>query len=103
MNDSNLLNGGQVIIDYLIREKVSHLFGLSGHGNFGLIDAIHERANEISSISVNHKSVCCFMADVYYRDSSQRRRHLCHRQIHIDRFILRLQLHPFHTLLARTK
>jgi thiamine pyrophosphate-dependent acetolactate synthase large subunit-like protein len=31
VNKSNLLNGGQVIIDYLIREKVPYLFGLCGH------------------------------------------------------------------------
>ena len=29
------LNGGQIIVDYLIREKVPYAFGLSGHGNIG--------------------------------------------------------------------
>ena len=71
MNDSNLLNGGQVIIDYLIREKVPYVFGLCGHGNIGLIDAMHERADEIATISVHHESVSGFMADVYYRVSGQ--------------------------------
>ena len=71
MNDSNLLNGGQVIIDYLIREKVPYMFGLCGHGNIGLIDAMHERADEISTISVHHESVSGFMADVFYRVSGQ--------------------------------
>ena len=71
MNDSNLLNGGQVIIDYLIQEKVPYMFGLCGHGNIGLIDAMHERADEISTISVHHESVSGFMADVYYRVSGQ--------------------------------
>ena len=54
MNESNFLNGGQVIVDYLIREKVPYLFGLCGHGNNGLIDALHERVDEISTISVHH-------------------------------------------------
>ena len=71
MNDSNLLNGGQVIIDYLIQEKVPYMFGLCGHGNIGLIDAMHERADEILTISVHHESVSGFMADVYYRVSGQ--------------------------------
>ena len=71
MNDSNLLNGGQVIIDYLIQEKVPYMFGLCGHGNIGLIDAMHERADEISTISVHHESVSGFMADVFYRISNQ--------------------------------
>ena len=71
MNDSNLLNGGQVIIDHLIQEKVPYMFGLCGHGNIGLIDAMHERADEILTISVHHESVSGFMADVYYRVSGQ--------------------------------
>ncbi len=64
---SNMLNGGQVIVDYLIREKVPYVFGLCGHGNIGFIDALHERSSEIKTISVHHETVAGFMADVYYR------------------------------------
>ena len=71
MPDSNELNGGQVIIDYLIKEKVPYLFGLCGHGNIGLIDAMHERQDDIATISVHHESVAGFMADVFYRVSGQ--------------------------------
>ncbi len=63
----NTLNGGQLIVDYLIREKVPYAFGLCGHGNISLIDALYERSDEIKSISVRHESVAGFMADVYYR------------------------------------
>jgi acetolactate synthase I/II/III large subunit len=63
----NVLNGGQVIVDYLIRENVPHVFGLCGHGNISFIDALYERSDEIASISVRHESVAGFMADVYYR------------------------------------
>ena len=35
MNDSNSLNGGQVIIDYLIREKVPYLFAFAGMAILG--------------------------------------------------------------------
>ena len=41
---SNVLNGGQIIVDYLIREKVPYAFGLCGHGNIGFIDALYERS-----------------------------------------------------------
>ena len=51
MDGSNILNGGQLIIDYLIRERVPYVFGLCGHGNIGIIDAMHERADDISTIS----------------------------------------------------
>ena len=40
----NMLDGGQVIVDYLVREKVPYVFGLCGHGNIGFIDALFERA-----------------------------------------------------------
>jgi acetolactate synthase-1/2/3 large subunit len=63
----NSLNGGQFIVDYMIREKVPYAFGLCGHGNISLIDALYERADEIKSVSVRHESVAGFMADVYYR------------------------------------
>ncbi|MEA2989598.1 MAG: acetolactate synthase large subunit [Alphaproteobacteria bacterium] len=63
----NILNGGQVIVDYLVREKVPYVFGLCGHGNIGLLDALYERASDIKTISVHHETVAGFMADVYYR------------------------------------
>jgi acetolactate synthase-1/2/3 large subunit len=71
MTADNHLNGGQVIIDYLIREKVPYIFGLCGHGNIGLIDAMYERSQDIKTISVHHESVAGFMADVYYRVTGQ--------------------------------
>ncbi len=64
-------DGAGVIVDYLIREKVPHVFGLCGHGNIGLLDALYERSNEIKTISVRHESVAGFMADVYYRVSGK--------------------------------
>ena len=67
----NVLNGGQVIVDYLIREKVPYVFGLCGHGNIQFIDALYERRDEIKTISVHHETVAGFMADVYYRVSGQ--------------------------------
>src|SRR5215469_14098074 len=63
----NMLDGGQVIVDYLVREKVPYVFGLCGHGNIGFLDALYERADDIKTVSVHHESVAGFMADVYYR------------------------------------
>src|SRR5215468_5493006 len=67
MATRNMLNGAQVIVDYLIREKVPYVFGLCGHGNIQFIDALFERKGDIKTISVHHESVAGFMADVYYR------------------------------------
>lgn len=71
MAGRNELNGAQVIVDYLIREKVPYAFGLCGHGNIQFIDALYERSDQIKTISVHHESVAGFMADVYYRVSGR--------------------------------
>src|SRR5229473_1737490 len=67
----NMLDGAQVIVDYLVRQKVPYAFGLCGHGNIGFIDALYERSSDIKTISVHHETVAGFMADVYYRVSGQ--------------------------------
>src|SRR5580692_11481478 len=67
----NMLDGAQVIVDYLIRERVPYAFGLCGHGNIQFIDALYERSSDIKTISVHHETVAGFMADVYYRVSGQ--------------------------------
>ena len=67
----NMLDGGQVIVDYLVREKVPYVFGLCGHGNIGFLDALYERSDDIKTVSVHHESVAGFMADVYYRVAGQ--------------------------------
>ena len=76
MATSNKLNGAQVIVDYLIQEKVPQVFGLCGHGNIQFIDALYERSADIKTISVHHESVAGFMADVYYRVSGKADRDL---------------------------
>ena len=55
----------------MLFRSVPYVFGLCGHGNIGLIDAMYERQDEIGTISVHHESVAGFMADVYYRVSGQ--------------------------------
>src|SRR5205085_12536168 len=67
MTARNILSGGQLIVDYLVREKVPYVFGLCGHGNIGLLDALYERAGDIKTISVDDETFDGFMADVYYR------------------------------------
>ncbi|GGL09433.1 thiamine pyrophosphate-binding protein [Mangrovihabitans endophyticus] len=61
--------GAELIVDYLIAEGVPYAFGMCGHGDLGLLDALYDRQKEISTISVHHESVAGFMADAYYRVS----------------------------------
>src|ERR1043165_293512 len=70
-SSNNMLDGAQVIVDYLIQQKVPYAFGLCGHGNIQFIDALFERQSDIKTISTHHESVCGFMADAYYRVKGQ--------------------------------
>ena len=65
------INGGEVIVDYLVREKVPYIFGLCGHGIISFMDALYDRQDVLKTISVHHESVAGFMADVYYRISGK--------------------------------
>ncbi len=59
--------GGALIVDHLIRERVPYVFGICGHGNVGLIDALYERRSEITFISPRHEQIAGHMADAYFR------------------------------------
>ena len=60
-------NGGEVIVEYLVREKVPYVFGLCGHGNVGLLDALYDRTDAIKTISTRHEQTAGHMADAYFR------------------------------------
>ncbi len=71
MKPSNPMNGGEIIVDYLVREKVPYIFGLCGHGIIGFMDALYDRQDALKTISVHHETVAGFMADVFYRVSGK--------------------------------
>jgi acetolactate synthase-1/2/3 large subunit len=60
-------NGGEIIVEYLAREKVPYVFGLCGHGNVGLLDALYDRTDAIKTISTRHEQTAGHMADAYFR------------------------------------
>ena len=59
--------GGQMIVNYLISEGVTHIFGVAGHGVLGLLDAGYDHRDEIKLVMARHEQVAGFMADGYYR------------------------------------
>lgn len=61
------MKGGEYIVDFLIREEIPYIFGICGHGNVGLLDALYDRQDEIGLVSPRHEQVAGHMADVYYR------------------------------------
>ncbi|HEY8528808.1 MAG TPA: thiamine pyrophosphate-binding protein [Paenibacillaceae bacterium] len=62
-------NGADIIVDYLVAQKVPYVFGLCGHGNVGFLDSLYKRSDKIKTISVRHESAAGFMADAYFRIS----------------------------------
>jgi acetolactate synthase-1/2/3 large subunit len=65
------LTGGQMVVDYLIREGVEKVFAIPGHGNTALLDAFVDRADEIELIPAIHEQGAAHMADGYYRASGK--------------------------------
>jgi acetolactate synthase I/II/III large subunit len=59
--------GAEIIVEYLIRERVPYLFGLCGHGIIGFLDAVYDRKDEIKTVSVHHEAAAGLMADAYFR------------------------------------
>lgn len=61
------MNGGDVIVEHLVKERVPYLFGVCGHGILGLLDAAFERRDAIKTITTHDERVAGFMADAYFR------------------------------------
>ncbi|WUH99566.1 thiamine pyrophosphate-binding protein [Spirillospora sp. NBC_00431] len=59
--------GGQAIAEHLVREGVTTMFAIPGHGNTALLDAFVERRSEIDVIPAMHEQGASHMADGYYR------------------------------------
>ena len=61
------MNGGEVIAEYLVKQKVPYIFGICGHGNVGILDALYHLKDKISLISPRHEQCAGHMADAYSR------------------------------------
>jgi acetolactate synthase-1/2/3 large subunit len=59
--------GAQIIVDRLLCEGVQFAFGLCGHGNIGLLDALYDVRDTIHTVSVHHEQAAGHMADAYWR------------------------------------
>jgi acetolactate synthase I/II/III large subunit len=62
-----IMKGGELIADYLVQEKVPYIFGICGHGNVGILDALYDRRDRIQLVSPRHEQCAGHMADAYYR------------------------------------
>ena len=65
------MKGGELIAEFLIRERIEHVFGICGHGNIGLLDGLYEVRDRIKLVSPRHEQVAGHMADGYFRVKHQ--------------------------------
>lgn len=63
--------GSELIADHLIRAGMPYIFGICGHGNVGLLDALYDRKDRIKLVSPRHEQTAGHMADAYFRVSHQ--------------------------------
>jgi len=61
------MKGGELIVEYLRKEKVPYVFGVCGHGNVGLLDALYEAQDDVRLVSPRHEQAAGHMADAYFR------------------------------------
>ena len=59
--------GAELIAEFLIKEKIPYVFGICGHGNVGMLDALYDVKDEIALVSPRHEQVAGHMADAYFR------------------------------------
>lgn len=59
--------GAEILVEYLIKEKVPYLFGVCGHGNVGFLDAALHASDRIRTISTHHEQSAGYMADAYFK------------------------------------
>lgn len=61
--------GGDIIAEFLVKEKIPYVFGICGHGNVGLLDSLYEVRDRIKLVSPRHEQTAGHMADGFFRVS----------------------------------
>ncbi|MBA7499489.1 MAG: thiamine pyrophosphate-binding protein [Clostridia bacterium] len=65
------LTGGEIVREYLIKEKVPYFIGIPGHGCLGLVDAFKGKEDNIKVLQVRHEQSAAHLADGHYRASGR--------------------------------
>ncbi len=62
-----MAKGAELITEFLVGQGVPYVFGICGHGNVGMLDALYDARDDIKLISPRHEQVAAHMADGYFR------------------------------------
>jgi acetolactate synthase-1/2/3 large subunit len=65
------MKGGELIAEYLVKQKVPYVIGLCGHGNVGMLDPLYEVRDKVKLVSPRHEQCAGHMADGYFRVKHQ--------------------------------
>jgi acetolactate synthase-1/2/3 large subunit len=65
------MRGADLVVEYLLREKVPYLFGYAGHGAVGLLDGVFDRQDELKVVFPRIETGAGYMADAYFRASHE--------------------------------
>ena len=65
------MKGADLIAEYLVQEKVPYVFGICGHGNVGMLDALYDVRDKVQLVSPRHEQCAGHMADAYFRVKHQ--------------------------------
>lgn len=63
--------GGDLIAEFLVKEKIPYVFGICGHGNVGLLDALYDVRDDVKLVAPRHEQTAGHMADGFFRVSHQ--------------------------------
>lgn len=62
------MKGSELIAGYLVQQKVPYVFGICGHGDVGMPEALHALRDKVRLVSPRHEPVCAgHMADANFR------------------------------------
>ena len=45
------MKGGELIAEYLVQEDIPYVFGICGHGNVGILDALYQVRDRVKLVS----------------------------------------------------
>jgi acetolactate synthase-1/2/3 large subunit len=65
--EAETLKGSELIARYLMQQDVPFVFGICGHGNVGMLDALYDVRDKVTLVSPRHEQCAGHMADAYFR------------------------------------
>src|SRR4051812_32057294 len=66
-HDMARMKGADLIASFLVQEKIPYVFGICGHGNVGMLDALYRVRDKVKLVSPRHEQTAGHMADGYFR------------------------------------